>query len=180
MAGFWDTGGGEVFGDGITSIWDRFVVAGRALPGVATVDGAKRVRLDERSASGSDGASLTHQGNDGAQVTVRLRMWTADQVEEWGRREKEFLARAGKSRPKPVVVYHPALAIHGIKSLFVKEVGLLRVQAGGSGEVSIRFVEFLPPAQVGVSTPKAAIQQVPSVLNSPAAGSPPSKRGAGP
>jgi hypothetical protein len=183
MAGFWDTGGGEVFGDSIVSIWDRFVVAGRALPGVATVEGSKSCKLDQRNAPGTDGATLTHMGNESSPVTVRLRIWTADQYEAWKSRREELMASTGKARPKPVMVYHPALADLGIKSLYVKEVGFLRTQPGGLGEVIIKFLEFLPPSKAGVSTPKAAINtSVPNAFGSgaPPAGKPPSAKVPGP
>jgi hypothetical protein len=183
MPGFWDTSGGEVFGDGVTSIWDRFVVAGRALPGVAQVEGVKSVRLDQRNAAGSDGATLSHLGNDGAEVTVRLQLWTPAHFDAWAIRSGELLAINGKARPKPVMIYHPSLAIHGIKSLYVKNVGLVRVQAGGLGEAILKFVEFLPVSKAGIVTPKAAINtNVKSVFNEKTGPTPvpPSKKAPGP
>ncbi len=182
MPAFWDSVGGEVFGDGIVSIWDRFVVAGRALPGVARVDGLKSCRLDVRNAPGSDGGTLSNLGNDNSGATVHLRMWTPDQLDEWAKRLPELLASTGKARPAPVMVYHPALAIHGIKALYVKEVGLIQVK-DGLGEVTIKFLEFLPATKAGVVTPKAAINtSVPSAFGpgGAPAGTPPSKAGAKP
>jgi hypothetical protein len=156
MPGFISSIGGEVFGDGVVSVWDRFVVAGRALPGVATVKSSREVAIDERNSVGNDGATLTHTGNRSGKVDVRLRLWTQKQWDEWEKRVPELLAKSGKTRPSPVTVYHPTLAVLGIKSLICTKVDGGHAQPGGLCEIELNFVEFLPPSKAGIVTPKRA------------------------
>lgn len=180
MASFWDTGGGEDFGAKLYSAWDIFKVAGKALPGVASVEGEKRYKIDKREAPGTDGATLTNLGLDTTEVTVRVRMWTADQFTRWCDNVVPLL-QPGKpgTKPKALRVFHPALAAAGISSLYPMSVGLPVVRSE-IAEVVIKFVQFLPPNKSGVKTVKAAIDtSIPSALK-PAAKPTPSKSGVGP
>ena len=145
----WDPGNAnDSFGQ--LTEWDRLVIGDNVMPGVASVDGDKDAKIDLKVTQGTDGANATHLGMANAPISVRLKMWTVQQLEDYRRILPHLVARTGKARPDPVSVYHPALAMMGICSLFVKSVGLPRVTSpGGPVEVMIRFLEYLPPNKKG-------------------------------
>jgi hypothetical protein len=202
--------------------WETFKVAEITLPGIAKVEGRGRAaRIDRKSAPGSNGATLTHNGVEPAEIDVTLLIWTEAQLTELqaaiqklspvkvpfppkplppgeaqtrttfgvisGGVSEEFVdasAIAAQQRsnaaykvaleqhaekvrkiaaanaPKPLDVHHPALALNGIRSLYVAEIGLLKPSAiNGVREVTLKFVEFLRPSkdQNVTATPKESV-----------------------
>lgn len=152
----WDPGALEdQLGVGARTPWDYLVLAGFRTPGIATIRATKRARLDKKETAGTDGQTVTHLGMRCSEVTVRLRLLTQGDLDAWAAIVPAIQPRPGKTRPDPVSVSHPALDIMGVKSLYVEELGVPEVPVpGGPVEVTIRFVEFLPPKKTGTSTPK--------------------------
>lgn len=133
--------------------WDRIVIDGVPLSAIVQIDGNKDTRLDVKEIPGADGASLTQVGVSPAPITIKLRFLTREALQEWADLVPSLQPKPGKTRPNAIPVYHPALAINGIKSLYLKSIGLVRVASpGGPAEVVSHWVEFLPPTKAGQKT----------------------------
>ena len=164
------------------SAWDTLWVAGVPLPGKALVQGARKIKVDQRDAAGTDGSTLTFLGRDSSEITVKLEIWTADQLAEWAKMAPKLQPPPTQQAPEPFDVYHPALAVNAIKSLYLLDVGILAPMANpGVFETQLRFIEFLNPKAVKPTT--AAYSA--SGTGKQGAGKPqtqpiPSKTGAGP
>lgn len=154
---YWDVIGGEEIASA-KSAWDTFFYAGQPMPGIARVEGMKEAKFDEKNAPGTDGATLTHLGNNSAKVSVKLTLWTEDHFDGFAAFMPRLVAQTGKQRPKAVKVYHPALAAMGINALICQGVGVPELRSpGGALDVKLKFIEFLPPAAVGPVTQKGSI-----------------------
>lgn len=62
--------------------WDRLVLAGRPLPGLARVTGRAGRKVDIRSPPGGDGARVRDRGYEPAQLEIELRVWSKAQLDE--------------------------------------------------------------------------------------------------
>jgi hypothetical protein len=133
--------------------WDRITIAGVRLMAIADVQGDKDTRIDVKQTPGTDGATQTTLGVSPAPITIRLRFLTPAAVQQWSDLVPSLQPIPGKPPRDPVDVYHPALALNGIKSLYLKTLGTLRVTVpGGPMEVTTRWLEFLPPKKTSTHT----------------------------
>jgi hypothetical protein len=139
------------------SAWDTMIVGDDRLPGVAIVSGGRRSKVDQKSSPGSDGSTLTFLGREPADINVKLVMWDGAQLRAWAKILTRIMPPPGKIPPAPYDVYHPALAVNRIRSLYLMDVGLLKPSGQpGVWECELRFLEFLPPNKVGINTPFAS------------------------
>ncbi len=171
--------------------WESVIVAGWRLPGVCAIDGKVRRRHDKKSTAGTNGSTVTYIGDDQAEFTVTVRLWTAEQLSAYAKlvgylrsmvlssteasrlsiskaetlidNRQKSLTLYSKFPIAPVDVVHPVLSLHGIKSAHVLEYGFPKPKgdaAQGVYEASIRFLEYVPGAKGGVSTPKQSVDLV--------------------
>ncbi len=104
------------------------VVGGIASRGIARVlDSVGRpYDWDEKSSSGSQGATLTYRGWDLSKFKIRFEFWTAEQIDYFENTMLPALSYdANKTAPKPVTVYHPILAARDVNAAVVLSVGPL-------------------------------------------------------
>ncbi len=128
--------------------WDRIRIGGVRLKAYATVEGDKDTKIDVKEIPGADGANLTQLGTTPAPIVIRLRCFTTDAVDEWMGIAKRLQPVPGRPTPEAVDVYHPALAVNGVKSLYLKTLGVPTVRTpGGPVEIVTRWIEFLPVKQ---------------------------------
>ncbi len=141
---------------GALTDWDKLVVAGQVMPGRAILTGDRGQKLDVKKSPGSDGSTVTNTGLDNGNIQVKFLFWTREQVDAWGDWVKIFEPKPGKSRPDPVDVYHPALALAHIKSLLPQKVGILQPEPSMPGvlSVTVRFMEFAPAVKAKTVTSK--------------------------
>lgn len=141
--------------------WDAITIAGVRLPGIAEVDGDVELRVDLKETPGAKGAKHSLLGWKPSQVTVTVRVWTADQLELWAAIAKQLrplIAKGGTNQPKPVDIYHPNLEIFGIHQVTVTKIGFLKPVGDvsqGMRSVTINALEFRYDAGTP-TTPKAA------------------------
>ena len=167
------------------SAWDVFYVNGDPLPGIAIVQGARQSRIDERNAAGQDGSILTELGRTSSEIMVRLQIWTQEHLAAWRRIAPQFQPTPGVAPTNLIDVYHPALALIGVKSLLCTDTGVFQpTRVWGIMETQIRFIEFLPPTKGKVNTPTAVGYSSPKSLGGaqayPSGKGTPSKGEAGP
>ena len=156
---FWDETPGH---EGLTqqvNEWDRVTIGGQTMPGLAHVEAKPQCKTDHKDAPGSHGANPTFHGYKPAPVTITLTVWTPAQWNDLETAIKRLWPAATKQKPKPVDVYHPALAVVSIKSIVI--MGIDTPKDGkfhGSKVITIHAVEFLPSSgKPATTTPKASL-----------------------
>jgi hypothetical protein len=149
--------------------WDVIYLDDLRVPGLVKVDFKRRHRVDIRRANGVDGQSVTSLGYNGANITVRVRLWTPQQWIDFQRFTiPSVQPRPGKVkvRPKSVAVDYPSLAAWGCHQLFVIDVdGPRECEVHGARDIILSCSDTSPQVAVptttqkggGVSTEKNAI-----------------------
>lgn len=133
-------------GDPGGDAWDEITIAGLRFDGVAEVTGAKRLlRVDQRNARGSRGASLSIHGRKLAEPKIELKAWTAEQLAQIETIIERAFPSTRTSRHDAVTVDHPALAFHGITQLLVTEVDGPETDDKNLVTCTLSCVEFHPP-----------------------------------
>ena len=135
------------------------VINGHAVsPGIATVEGASDPRRwDERNAYGTGGSILFYTGFQQSHFSVKLRLYTPQDWADWEVFRKLFpkpvrvttpdgLAPARRGDSGAFDIWHPFLAMVGIKAAVVEEI-LQPVLTDETGEwtVEIKMISFRNP-----------------------------------
>lgn len=145
---FWDPyGRPEDYSANRISPWNVVLLNGMSLPGVATVSAPQRhQKIDLRQIPGADGTAASNLGTEPAVVNVRLELWTPEHLGAWKNIWVPLLEpRAGSPSPGAFPIYHPALAIHRINTVYLKSVGLIQPgRAFGVFEVTLQLWEWKP------------------------------------
>lgn len=122
-------------------------------PGIVTdLRVSRSQRLDVQSRAGANGATIAAQGYEPAKVTIELTLWTARHRKLAAQLLEVLVPKLQKSKPEAIAVYHPTLAMHGIKSLIVQSVeGPSLPKAEGIQTMSLECVEYFPPPKAAKS-----------------------------
>lgn len=62
--------------------WDTAFVAGIKLPGVCRVKGGVKRKFDRKHTSGRNGPSVTYTGDDAAEFSIVVKVWTPEHLQE--------------------------------------------------------------------------------------------------
>lgn len=81
----WDGDGGAATAADPANIdrrtaWEKVVLGGVTMPGVAEVSVQQGRKIDDRGSPGRNGARLIDRGAEAAKVTIRLKVWTPEQL----------------------------------------------------------------------------------------------------
>jgi hypothetical protein len=151
--------------DEAPDLYDTCTIAGVALPGLVKIAGTLSRKLDKKNAKGADGATITDDGANAAEIELSVIMWDAGQWTAYQELLPLINPIQTKGKLSPVDVVHPVLALHGIRSVYVEEVTL--PQAGNipqTREFKIKLVEWRPAPK----TPKPSKSVTPTkALNNP-------------
>lgn len=152
------------------SAWDKVFVAvpysgseQPYTPGQAEVSVHKSRDVDKKKFAGGDGARLTIHGLEPAIIEIRLLIWTPEQL-LWLSKiwpvlfpaQQKVASIPNNSRPVTARqnvstafdVQHPALDLHGVKSMvFTGGVGPDQGPTPRSRVFTMRGLEFLPPVK---------------------------------
>jgi hypothetical protein len=133
--------GGRVLGE--RPAWDTIVLGGETVDAVATARATGKLKQDPKSGAGKNGGSPTYHGRALAPVDITLRYSTKAQhdaiVSLLGRL---WPPSASKKKPTPIDVYHPALALLGIKAITIIECGSPEPVGRGVMQIQIKAQEF--------------------------------------
>lgn len=140
--------------------WDVIYLAGRRVPGLVEVDFKREHRANKRLASGVDGTSVTSLGYNGADIVVRIRLWTPQQWLDFQTITiPSVQPRPGKASVRPVSITadYPSLATWGCFRLFVLHVdGPKKCEVHGARDIILSCSDTSPQVAVGVATQKGA------------------------
>jgi hypothetical protein len=121
--------------------------------------GKRTTRVDSKRIHSGTGAQTTFLRREPSEVVFTAQVWTSAQLADYETVVKQLfpLVLDSTRTPQAVDVHHPALALVGIKSLMLKDVGLLRrVSAATPAESELTFLEFLPAVFAEGQTPKSS------------------------
>lgn len=151
--------------------WDTVVIGRTLLPGIARITGAVKRRVDRKKAVGKHGHTVTYLGDDAAEFSIALMLWTSDHLQKFHdlvtflkslKPEKAAGINADQKISARVAnVYHPALSIYGITLAHVLEYGMPEPDGDdGKYRVVLKCLEYIPVRDSGVSTPKTTTGDV--------------------
>lgn len=107
--------------------WDKLVIKGRPVPGLAQVDASAALKVDQKKGAGKNGATPTFHGRNPAKIDVQIVIWTEPQLSALLDQLADYWpSEPDKKSPKPWDMYHPNLALLGIKSAYIVGVSSLK------------------------------------------------------
>ncbi len=139
--------------------WNALIIGGEYTPGLAKVTASRVHKWDEKKGKGAAGSTITYAGHDLAEGTISIRMWEAEQYDEWEAKVPAWLPDPKK--PKALDVYHPQLEILKIRSIVVLELSGVDVATDGEMTCSIKFKEYQPPKPAGGTPSGSAAHRKP-------------------
>lgn len=136
--------------------YDVVMIAGQPTPGLAQIVGAGSPRTwDKRKGMGLSGAWLFYMGDDLAEFSIVLQIWTEEQWAAWEKFQPLLQKPPIGTRPKALEVYHPYLAPLGIKAIVVRDVMAPEQKDDGLWEIEIKVTQFRAP-KPAIGKPDAA------------------------
>ncbi len=132
--------------DADPKLWQVLRINDWDAPGVAQVECTIGRKLDDKSAGGSDGGTITDKGYTLAPVRVTLKIWTAQHWADMQDLLDKLQARRNLAQRDPVSMFHPAIACLGVEKVVLKDMGSPRPSSTpGAYEVTFNFLEYNPP-----------------------------------
>lgn len=135
--------------------------AGKRTPGIAEVVGASSPRSwDERDSYAVSGAFLVYHGKRLSHFSVKVRLYTVEDWNDWAAFEPVIRRLPRRGRPAQAIdISHPLLAAIPIRAVVVEDI--LQPEQTGDGEwtIEIKLIEFRAPviaqakAEGAVATP---------------------------
>lgn len=157
VAPFW-TEDGEIYIDldDPSLAWSRISIGGRLVPGLATVSGdGIDFAVEKKKSQGASGATTTFNGANPVGISIVLRLWTAEQWEDFQGEILPLLQLRPGAKYAALAVDHPALAVFGITSLAIEKVSLPKIE-DGVGTIEIKASQWRPAKGTGSQTPKTS------------------------
>jgi hypothetical protein len=148
--------------------WDALYISGVIAPGmVDDIDISRAYKVDEKGGAGVNGATLTVQGLQLANVSIKLKLWTRNHLNTIDLLIYSIFRKPKQTKTvKPFDFTHPLLTMHGLRSLLVVDVlGPTNPNQDGFQFVTIKCKEFAPPppkpAASATTTPKGTTPALP-------------------
>jgi hypothetical protein len=141
--------------------WDALYISGVVAPGmVDDIDVSRGYKIDEKGGAGVNGATLTVQGLQLANVSIKLKLWTRNHLLKIDQLIYSIFLKPKQTKlVRPFDFTHPTLTMHGLRSLLVLDVlGPGKPDHDGFQFVTLKCKEFAPPpakpAASATTTPK--------------------------
>lgn len=121
-------------------------LGGKQLPGIIPKGGitgwSRKTSWKVAKGKGSDGATLTDEGDDPPSGKVKLQFWTDEQLAAW---EQTYgMLRAARAAKTALDIAHPMINAQEVTSIVVEEIGVLTEIATGLWEVELSLIQWLP------------------------------------
>ncbi len=140
------------------------VLANQPSPGLAVISGAGiPLDWDVRKGYGYSGAVVVYTGDNLAEFTVTIQMWTQVQLDAW----KAF-AQLLKRPPKGVLaqamaIQHPLLDELGIDKVVLRNRSMLTPSPTGLWTVELKLLQYRKPEKA-LGRPNGAIPNAPGTI----------------
>lgn len=142
--------------------WGVLVVGGTIIDAdVSAAEVTRKTKWDKKTGAGVDGAYCVYQGDELADVSFTLQITSKEQLDSVKALILFLLGPlkpVGKTAPKgraPQDWVHPALSVHGIRSLIVEEIKGPIFDEKQLGTLTIKAIEWRKPPKTSVT--KAAV-----------------------
>lgn len=150
-----------------TDDWDVLILGGEFMPGIARVQLTVEYDLDTKKPKGSDGWSMTDNGEVPAPLSIELLMWTSAQLREFERVLPLLRAAKKGGRRDPLGIVHPIASLAGIDAVTIKKFTLPMPDSVNGWRVPIEAIQWFPEPKPktqaigkGGETPKSTVDQV--------------------
>ena len=165
---FWDGSGGS--GD---LAWEQCWLAGSLLPGFSSVECKRVRRIEKKSAKGQDGTTVTDQGDELMEITIRTKVVSAVDWAQWQDLFKVLWAKKAGASRGPVTIEHPKPNALGVQEVYLEEID----PQGPDDQIMVvvtkcfEYVENPRPVQQAAGRNPPPVQRDPDVYVPPALGS---------
>lgn len=124
--------------------WDFCWLGENNLPGICSVevDGGRDV--DAQKSKGTNGPTIKDEGTEGAKVSISVKMWKAEQHEQWGITLAAIDPLRNNAVQTPFEIHHPATDERQIKYVYVTNVSASQPAPGGVRTVQIECRQWFP------------------------------------
>jgi hypothetical protein len=148
------------------SAWDVAIIDGAKLPGVSEVAVPRKgTGIELYKPPGQAGHSIRDVGHENAKLTVKVRIWTEEQLAQLEVVFSRLRPGPKQSARRAVAFYHPAAQILGITRVYIMGFSSPEVEGDKSLVTKIELLEVTATRQGGVK--KAATE--PSLKGTPTA-----------
>jgi hypothetical protein len=136
-------------------VWDTCVLGHITLPGVSDLRITRKQTISREKGSGTSGETLKFQGPKAADVIIRNRIHTPEQLAELSECLPELEPVGSKKDGVVWDLGHPKATIRGVKTVVVELIsGPDPVGNGGEYETTFQCIEQRKPEPKPVSTAK--------------------------
>jgi hypothetical protein len=146
--------------------WDQVELGGELLPGIAEiVGGGTSQKLDVRSPKGSFSVTIVDNGTEPNRFSIRVTIWTQEQLDVWERMRVKLQPRPGKGGMQRVPIRHPECAAAGVTVVCVEGISFGKPgQARGSREYEIRCIQWTPEVKGNATKRMGKGPSIPDIL----------------
>ncbi len=126
--------------------FDIIEINGQVCPGICELSGWKRpTEWDVKKGKGTKGGTATLSQLPPAKGSVKFKLWTPQQFEDWADFRKNFKYDPTKKTINAVDVFHPSLAEIDIVSVVTESIGAVEPEGKGLFSITVELLEYLPP-----------------------------------
>ena len=138
-----------------TTAWNTVILGAVFLPGVCTVTCTTGRDIDVKKEKGKDGAYLTDQGNDPADVKIVVVLPTKADWKIWLQVLPEIHPRRAGGARSPLEILHPEPNTLGIRNITIKSIKGAPPTARGGKTYEIECMEWFPEPKKPKGTGRA-------------------------
>lgn len=112
---FWD-GSGGIQDQAWTAVW----LGGVYLPGICTVNCERKRSIEKKKTKGTDGTTVTDQGDELVEIKIRVEVYNRDQWREWQAVIGQIWPKKAGGDRQPLEIMHPLPNFLGIKDVYIE------------------------------------------------------------
>ncbi len=122
--------------------WNRVVLGGLLLPGIATISVDLSEEIDVKKPKGKSGATTTVHGDNPASVSITLQLRNGAELTAWAKAIKAL--RPKKDAKSAVRIMHPKTIIYGIEAVLISKIKDKENGHADDYSIQIECIEFRP------------------------------------
>jgi hypothetical protein len=123
--------------------WDRLVLGGQPVPGVATVECELSWKLDFQKPKGADGHKVKDEGFQGADVDIEIVLVSPEEIEAFGKLLPTIRPAKKGGKRQPLEIQHPSATVAGVATIAVEKIKINQPSARDGWTVRISAKEWL-------------------------------------
>lgn len=142
--------------------WWSVSLGGYTLPGNAELSVVNKLTLDKGKSPGKDGASVTPKGREPRDISIKLRLWTDEQLSQWVQL-KAFIGTCTPGREQvKYEITHPWCAANCVQYVYVDSITEPQPSQKGDVTIDIHCTEAVDPVPTKTGSPQRASSPKPA------------------